>query len=81
MKNARSDICSFVHSQYVLSLYVPVEADVSPSVACSIGVAHQSRPVVGVIALPFLNQIVRPKPPARASLIASTQPTKAVEHL
>ena len=36
-----------------------VEADHSPSVACSIGVAHQSRPVVGVIALPFLNQIVR----------------------
>ena len=35
------------------------EADESPSVACSIGVAHQSRPVVGVIALPFLNQIVR----------------------
>ena len=34
-------------------------ADDSPSVACSIGVAHQSRPVVGVIALPFLNQIVR----------------------
>ncbi|OXC67427.1 hypothetical protein AYX13_04148 [Cryptococcus neoformans] len=28
-----------------------------PFVACSIGVAHKSRPVVGVIALPFLNQI------------------------
>ncbi|KIR33259.1 myo-inositol-1(or 4)-monophosphatase [Cryptococcus deuterogattii MMRL2647] len=28
-----------------------------PFVACSIGVAHMKRPVVGVIALPFLNQI------------------------
>ncbi|EAL19532.1 hypothetical protein CNBG1610 [Cryptococcus deneoformans B-3501A] len=28
-----------------------------PFVACSIGVAHKSRPVIGVIALPFLNQI------------------------
>ncbi|XAO26183.1 hypothetical protein I312_105017 [Cryptococcus bacillisporus CA1280] len=29
----------------------------NPFVACSIGVAHMTRPVVGVIALPFLNQI------------------------
>ncbi|WWD20293.1 hypothetical protein CI109_104769 [Kwoniella shandongensis] len=28
-----------------------------PSVACSIGVAHKSQPVVGVIALPFFHQI------------------------
>ncbi|WWC92787.1 uncharacterized protein L201_007746 [Kwoniella dendrophila CBS 6074] len=31
---------------------------ISPSVACSIGVAHKSKPVVGVIAQPFLNQIL-----------------------
>ncbi|WWC73709.1 uncharacterized protein I206_107681 [Kwoniella pini CBS 10737] len=30
----------------------------SPFVACSIGVAHKSKSVVGVIALPFLNQIL-----------------------
>ncbi|WVQ79193.1 hypothetical protein IAT38_001289 [Cryptococcus sp. DSM 104549] len=29
----------------------------NPFVACSIGVAHKKRPVVGVIALPFLGQI------------------------
>ncbi|ORY34757.1 putative inositol-1-monophosphatase [Naematelia encephala] len=29
----------------------------SPFVACSIGLTHNSKPVVGVIALPFMNQI------------------------
>jgi hypothetical protein len=80
MKNARSDGYSFVHSQYVLSLFSLNKADISPSVACSIGVAHQSRPVVGVIALPFLNQIVCPPPTFEILLINSTQPTRAVEH-
>lgn len=33
-------------------------ADFSPFVACSIGVLHRKRPIVGVIAQPFLGRIV-----------------------
>lgn len=33
-------------------------AEPSPNVGCSIGVTHNSRPVAGVIALPFLGRIV-----------------------
>nr|XP_031857614.1 uncharacterized protein CI109_007009 [Kwoniella shandongensis]KAA5524686.1 hypothetical protein CI109_007009 [Kwoniella shandongensis] len=35
----------------------PIDGTMNPSVACSIGVAHKSQPVVGVIALPFFHQI------------------------
>ena len=80
VRNARSDgIALFILSMFPFD--IRGQADDSPSVACSIGVAHQSRPVVGVIALPFLNQIVRPSPDRKRSpLITSTQHTKVVEH-